>query len=198
MENEEKHGEIVVYNVKKGQVEIGVKLEDSDIWLNQDQMSKLFGKSRVTITEHLISLFKEEELEEKVVCRKFRHTTQHGAIQGKTQEKDVNYYNLDAIISVGYRVHSKEGTRFRIWARGVLKDHIVKGFTYRPDRFKELEDRVNNIQNTIETSRGLIKNTLTYSAKKERVEQVVQEIEKIKKDIERINKSVENLSKNTK
>lgn len=79
-------------------------------------MAKLFGKGRSTITEHIGNIFKEGELMEKEVCRYFRHTTPHGAIADKTQSKEVKYYNLDVIISVGYRVRSQQGAQFRIWA----------------------------------------------------------------------------------
>ena len=92
-------------------------------------MANLFGKARSTITEHISNIFVEGELVEKVVCRNIRLTTHHGAIEGKTQAKDVKHYNLDVIISVGYRVKSIQGTRFRQWATQRLKEYIVKGFT---------------------------------------------------------------------
>jgi hypothetical protein len=98
-------------------------------------MAKLFGKGRSTITEHIQHLFDEGELDEQVVCRNFRHTTQHGAMIGKTQSKDVKYYNLDVIISVGYRVKSLQGTQFRIWATQRIKEYIIKGFALNSERF---------------------------------------------------------------
>ena len=82
-------------------------------------MAELFGKARSTVAEHIKNIFEEGELVEEVVCRNFRHTTVYGAISGKTQEKTVKYYNLDVIISVGYRVKSPQGTKFRIWAKGI-------------------------------------------------------------------------------
>jgi hypothetical protein len=118
-------------------------------------MSLLFGKARTTITEHIQHVFNEGELNEEVVCREFRHTTQHGAIQGKTQKKQVNCYNLDVIISVGYRVKSPQGTQFRIWATQRLKEYIIKGFTLNDERFKtgtsmnyfnELQERIREIR----------------------------------------------------
>lgn len=96
--------------------EVDVRLEEETVWLAQDQMAQLFGKGRSTITEHIANVFKESELDEKVVCRDFRLTTLHGAIGGKTQENNVKHYNLDVIISVGYRVKSLQRTQFRIWA----------------------------------------------------------------------------------
>lgn len=148
-------GEFLLYQNKQGGIQLDVKLEDETVWLNQAQISKLFGKARTTITEHIGNVFKEGELEEKVVCRNFRHTTQHGAITGKTQQPKVKYYNLDVIISVGYRVKSQQGTQFRIWATQRLKDYIVKGFVLNDDRFKtgqsmqyfdELQQRIREIR----------------------------------------------------
>ncbi|MDA3896322.1 MAG: RhuM family protein [Desulfobacteraceae bacterium] len=92
----------------------------------QDHMAELFGKNKKTISEHIRNIFNEGELEENVVVRKFRTTTRHGAIEGKTQSREVQFYNLDVIISVGYRVKSKQGTQFRIWATQRLKEYIVK------------------------------------------------------------------------
>jgi hypothetical protein len=110
------NGEIVLYQNQDGQIKLDVRLEDETVWLTQAQIAVLFGKGRTTITEHIQKVFAEGELEEIMVCRDYRHTTQHGAIEGKTQDKIVKYYNLDVIISVGYRVKSPQGTQFRIWA----------------------------------------------------------------------------------
>ena len=118
-------------------------------------MALLFGKGRSTISEHIRNIFIEGELQEEVVCRKFRQTTQHGAMTGKTQNVLVTLYNLDVIISVGYRVKSHQGTQFRIWATQRLKEYIVKGFALNDDRFKsgnsmnyfdELQDRIRQIR----------------------------------------------------
>lgn len=115
-------GEILIYQNQDGNIKVDVRLEEETVWLTQDQMALLFGKGRSTITEHIGNVFKEGELDVKVVSRKFRHTTQHGAIAEKTQEKEVTLYNLDVIISVGYRVKSQQGTQFRIWATERLKE----------------------------------------------------------------------------
>jgi len=148
-------GEILIYQNQEGTIKIDVTLQEETVWLTQEQMALLFGKARNTITEHIQNVFKEGELEEKVVCRDFRHTTQHGAIQGKTQEVIVKYYNLDVIISVGYRVKSLQGTQFRIWATQRLKEYIVKGFSLNDERFKsgssmnyfaELQERIRQIR----------------------------------------------------
>jgi hypothetical protein len=110
----ENSGEILIYQNQEGNIKIDVRLEDETVWLTQAQMAQLFGKDKRTISEHITNIFKEGELEKSVVVRNFRITTQHGAIAGKTQEVEVNGYNLDVIISVGYRVKSVQGTHFRI------------------------------------------------------------------------------------
>ena len=98
--------EIVLYQSEDGNVKVDVLFQDETVWLTQEQMAQLFGKGRTTITEHIGNIFKEGELDEEKVCRKFRHTTQHGAIEGLLQTQEVKYYNLDVIISVGYRVNA--------------------------------------------------------------------------------------------
>lgn len=151
----EKSSEILIYQNPDGDVRLDVRLEDETVWLTQDHMAALFGKSKKTISEHIRNIFAEGELDEKVVVRKFRITTRHGAMEGKTQSKEVNYYNLDVIISVGYRVKSQQGTQFRIWATQRLKEYIVKGFALNDERFKsgqsmnyfsELQERIREIR----------------------------------------------------
>lgn len=100
------NSEILIYQNPDGNIKIDVRLEGETVWLTQEQMATLFGKGRSNITDHIQNVFKEGELTEEVVCRNFRLTTQHGAIEGKTQEKDVKHYNLDVTISVDYRVKS--------------------------------------------------------------------------------------------
>ena len=147
---------MVIYQSDEG-VRLDVRLESNTVWLNQDQIVSLFNKSKSTISEHISNIFKEGELDEQVVVRKFRTTTQHGAIEGKTQSKEVKYYNLDVIISVGYRVKSIQGTRFRQWATQRLHEYIVKGFTMDDERlknlgggsyWKELLDRIRDIRSS--------------------------------------------------
>ena len=148
-------GEILIYQNTDGNIKVDVRLEDETVWLTQGQLCELFQKSKATISEHIKNVFEEGELDEKVVVRKFRTTTQHGAIAGKTQELEVNGYNLDVIISVGYRVKSAQGTQFRIWATQRLKEFIIKGFALNDDRFKsgnsmnyfnELQNRIREIR----------------------------------------------------
>lgn len=149
------NSEIIIYQNPDGNIKIDVRLEEETVWLTQDQMATLFGKAKSTINEHIKNVFSEGELDEKVVVRKFRITTRHGAIAGKTQEVEVFAYNLDVVISVGYRVKSIQGTQFRIWATQRLKEYIVKGFTLNDDRFKsgssmnyfnELQERIREIR----------------------------------------------------
>ncbi len=136
------NNEIILYQSDELTERIEVRMEDDTVWLSQQQMADLFGRGRSTITEHINNIFKEGELIEEVVCREFRHTTQHGAITGKVQERKGKYYNLDVIISVGYRVKSKQGTQFRIWATNVLRDYLLKGYA--------LNQRMNRIENAVE------------------------------------------------
>jgi hypothetical protein len=107
---------ILIYQNQEGNIKVDMRLEEESVWLTQEQMALLFGKGRSTITEHIGNIFKEGELQENMVCRDFRHTTPHGAMEGKTQEKVIKHYNLDVIISVGYCVKSPQGMQFRIWA----------------------------------------------------------------------------------
>jgi len=172
-----KQEQIVIYQAKDGQTQIDVRLKEETIWLSQIQMAQLFDKGRTTITEHINNIYSEGELIEEEVCRNFRHTTQHGAIKRKTQSKKVKYYNLDVIISVGYRVKSVRGTQFRIWANKVLKDYLIQGFAINKKRlqqtkqqFKELKKIIQLQENVIseyqletDETKGLIKVISSYS-----------------------------------
>lgn len=128
----------ILFKTEDEKISVEVRFENDTVWLSQEQMAALFGKGRTTITEHVNNIFKEGELNEEVVCRNFRLTTQHGAIEGKVQEILVKHYNLDVIISVGYRVKSLRGTQFRIWATQRLNEYIRKGFTIDDERLKNL------------------------------------------------------------
>ena len=128
----------ILFKTEDEKISVDVRFEEDTVWLSQEQMAQLFGKARTTITEHIQNIFKEGELNEEMVCRNFRLTTQHGAIEGKTQEVSIKLYNLDVIISVGYRVKSTRGTQFRIWATKRLNEYIRKGFTMDDERLKNL------------------------------------------------------------
>ena len=140
-------GEIIIYQNTEGNIKIDVRLEDETIWLTQDQMATLFSKAKSTINEHIKNIYEEHELEEIVTMKKFGIS--------EFQQKAFNYYNLDVIISVGYRVKSLQGTQFRIWATQRLKEYIIKGFALNDDRFKtgnsmnyfnELQERIREIR----------------------------------------------------
>ena len=134
--NTESNGDIVLYTSADGKVRLDVKIDSQTVWLSQQQIAMLYGKAKSTISEHLSHIFEDGELDPKVVVRENRTTTQHGAIKGKTQENTTRFYNLDAIISVGFRVRSKQGTLFRQWAIERLKNYIVKGFVVDSERLK--------------------------------------------------------------
>ncbi len=129
-------------------IEIRLDADKETLWLTQEQIAQLFGRERSVITKHLKNIFHENELDEKVVSAFFALTTQHGAIEGKTQTKNVKFYNLDAILSVGYRVNSKQGTHFRIWANRILREYLLKGYTIN-NRMNRLEDNFDNLSQKV-------------------------------------------------
>ena len=142
-------GEILIYQNQEGNIKIDVRLEEETVWLTQSQICELFQKSKSTISEHIKNVFEEGELQENAVVRNFRTT----ATDGKNY--NTNFYNLDVVISVGYRVKSIQGTQFRIWATQRLKEYIVKGFALNDERFKsgnsmnyfnELQSRIREIR----------------------------------------------------
>jgi prophage maintenance system killer protein len=128
--------EMVFYQTADGAVRLEVRLERDTLWLSQKQMADLFATERSVVTKHLQNIFKTRELQRNSVCAKFAHTAE----DGKTYQ--VDFYNLDAVISVGYRVNSRRGTQFRIWATQVLKSHILKGYSFNARRLKELKQAV--------------------------------------------------------
>lgn len=141
--------EIVIYQTPDNQTQVEVQFEGETFWLNQEQIGHLFERDRTVITKHLRNIFKERELDEQVVCANFAHTAKHGAMEGKTQEKSVKYYNLDAILSVGYRVNSKRGTQFRQWATQRLKDFLVQGYAINEKRLAEKHQQVEYLKTGI-------------------------------------------------
>ncbi len=146
------NSEIIIYQNPDGNIKIDVRLEEETVWLSQDQMAILFGKGRSTVAEHISNIYQEGELEQHPTCRKFRQVRKEGT---REVEREIDYYNLDVIISVGYRVKSPQGTQFRIWATQRLKEYIIKGFALNDDRFKsgnsmnyfnELQERIREIR----------------------------------------------------
>ncbi|MCI8713993.1 MAG: virulence RhuM family protein [Ruminococcus sp.] len=132
------HGEMLIYQTEDGLTKIDVSMVDETVWLTQEQMAELFQRDKSTISRHIKNIFAERELDEKVVVAEFAITSQHGAMEGKTQSNITRFYNLDVVISVGYRVKSQRGVQFRIWAANILKEYIKKGFAMDDNRLKEL------------------------------------------------------------
>ena len=144
----ENKGEIVLYQPDSS-LRLEVWFEEETVWLSQAQMAELFLTTRSNVTIHISNIFREGELDKSVVCKDSLHTTQHGAITGKIQIKPLKFYNLDVIISVGYRIKSQRGTYFRIWATSVIKDYLLKGYVYN-QRFERLEHRVTEAEKNID------------------------------------------------
>ena len=138
MKNE---NEIVLFETEDKEIKLNVTVEQDTVWLNRNQMAELFDRDVKTIGKHINNAI-AEELNDQVVVAKFATTTQHGAIQGKTQTHMTEYYNLDVIISVGYRVKSQRGIEFRRWANKVLKDYIIKGYAVNDKRLEALQKTV--------------------------------------------------------
>lgn len=146
------NSELLIYQNKEGNIAIDVRLDEETVWLTQAQLCELFQKSKATISEHIKNVFQEGELEQNLTVRKFRTVQTEGS---RNVEREIEYYNLDVIISVGYRVKSVQGTQFRIWATQRLKEYIVKGFALNDERFKtgnsmnyftELQERIRDIR----------------------------------------------------
>lgn len=131
--------QFILYNTPQEDVQIEAVVKDDTIWLTQKAMSYLFEVQVPAISKHLKNIFNEGELDESVVISILETTTQHGAIEGKTQTQETQFYNLDAIISVGYRINSVKATHFRIWATKVLKEYMLKGFVLDDERLKQGE-----------------------------------------------------------
>jgi len=149
--------EIILYRPNELAEHIEVRIDEETVWLNRQQIAALFGRDVKTIGKHINNVFSEGELGKEVVVANFATTTPHGAIKGKTQTLRVDYYNLDVIISVGYRVKSKQGTQFRIWANTILKDYLLKGYAINnrmnrmEDNMEVLKTKVNEIDLQINT-----------------------------------------------
>ena len=137
-------GEIKIYQLQDGQTTIDVRLENETVWLNRNQIATLFDRDVKTIGKHINNALKEE-LEGEVVVAKFATTTQHGALEGKTQTHMTDYYNLEMITSVGYRVKSKRGVEFRRWANTVLKEYLVKGYAIKNDLARQRYDDLRHV-----------------------------------------------------
>src|SRR3989338_7248512 len=143
IKNNSQKGEIIIYKTSKNEVELKVKLEKETIWLTQNQIALLFGMQRPAITKHLNNIFKSGELKRNSVSSILEHTAEDGKIY-RTQ-----FYNLDAIISVGYRVNSQRATQFRIWATGILKKYLTKGYAINRKRLSEAKSKFHELQEAV-------------------------------------------------
>lgn len=143
---------IEIYQIENGKTEISVKLENESVWLNLNQMLELFQRDKSVISRHINNIFKEKELEKESVVAKNATTAKDGKIY------QVDYYNLDVIISVGYRIKSKRGTQFRIWASKILKDYLVKGFSLNEKRLVHQNEQLRELQESVK----ILGNVLNY------------------------------------
>ena len=154
--NLENSGDVIIYQSEDGATKINVNLQDETVWLSQQQLVELYHTSRTNVVEHIRNIYNEGELEENQSCRNFRHVQTEG---NRKVEREIPFYNLDMIISVGYRVNSIRGTQFRIWANRVLKDYIVKGYAIndkiRIEHYNELKDVVRLLANTVHSQEKL-------------------------------------------
>ena len=157
------NNQIIIYQTEDGQTQIDVRMENETVWLTRQQIAVLFGRDYKTISKHINNALKEE-LADSVVVAKIANTTQHGAIEGKTQTHEIDYFNLEVITSVGYRVKSKRGVQFRQWANKVLKQYLVKGYAVnerlRKEQIGELRQLVGMLGRTIQ-SQPLLSNDET-------------------------------------
>lgn len=164
MKEKNKNNSIIIYSDKKSGVKIETHLENDSVWLTQKQMSGLFNKNVRTINEHIENIFKEKELNKKSVIRNIRITGSDG------KNYNVNHYNLDVIISVGYRVKSLEGTRFRIWATNTLKKHLVDGYTLNENRLLETKNKLKDLQKAVDFIQNASKKELLSDKTKDILE----------------------------
>ena len=144
--------QIVVYKAADD-ISLEVQTDGETVWLTQEQMCRLFGRTQPVIARHIANIFREGELSKEVVYAKFAYTTRHGAIDGKTQKKEVGLYNLDVVISVGYRVKSIQGTRFRQWATKILREMLLNRLD-EIKRIAKLERRMDSAEGDIKQIKG--------------------------------------------
>ena len=151
----ENRGEIIIYRAEDNTVQLDVRIENETVWLTQDQMAQLFDRNRTVIGRHIRSIFSEGELNESLVCAKFALPKKYGRRGGFTQEVEATLYNLDVIISVGYRVKSQRGVQFRQWANRILKDYLVKGYAIneklRREQLSDLRQLVQIVGRTVQS-----------------------------------------------
>ena len=157
-------GEIVIFKTEDNQIQIDVRLEEETVWLTQNQMVSLFNSSKANISEHIKFIYQEGELEKNSTVRKFRTVK----IEGRRKvTRELDYYNLDVIISVGYRVKSKRGTQFRIWANRVLKDYLLKGYALNERLLQKQNEKLNLLNNAIKMISSISTDKYLYDESKD-------------------------------
>jgi len=180
----ENRGEIVIYKSNEGNTEIEVKLDKDTVWLTQKQIAELFFTERSVISKHLNNTFRTGELEEKSNVQKMHIAN---------SDKPVQLYNLDCVISVGYRVNSKRATQFRIWATNVLKNHIVKGYTVKYDRINNLEQSIELVKESFQLTKYRLEKFLINIgelARRDVVNSIDDKIDKLRNDYDSLVKTL--------
>ena len=147
--------DIILYQAEDGKIYVELNIKDETIWLNLNQIAELFGRDKSVISRHIRNIYKDEELNRSSTVAFFATVQNEG---GREVKRDIEYYNLDLIISVGYRVNSKRGTQFRIWATNLLKQHLINGYTINEKRLKEQTQKLFDLQNTIKILERTIEN----------------------------------------
>jgi len=176
-------GEIALYQSQKGHIELGVKLKNDTVWLSMLQMTKLFKRDKSVISRHIRNIFKEAELSRSSSVALFATDVGDGRIF------EVEHYNLDVVISVGYRVKSKEGVLFRQWSTRVLKEHILNGYTINKDRLTELENMYHFMKDTLTITSMNINRLRIDSARQKDFVVLLEDVENIKREIDVLKKS---------
>ena len=161
MDKELQKGEIIIYTSEDGSISLDTKLENDTIWLTQKQMAELFDVKTPAISKHLKNIFNTGELREDVVISILETTTKHGAIEGKTQKSSTKFYNLDAIISVGYRVNSSRATQFRIWATNTLSEYLTNGYVINEKMLKTQQNKIQTLQSTVNLLKRSLQNQIS-------------------------------------
>ena len=161
MENQFQKGEIIIYTSDDGSISLDTKLENDTIWLTQKQMAELFNVKTPAINKHLNNIYNEGELDKNSTVSILETTAKHGAIKDKTQKSTTQFYNLDAVISVGYRVNSSRATQFRIWATNTLREYLTKGYVINEKMLKDQQCKIQTLQSTVSLLTRSIQNQIS-------------------------------------
>jgi hypothetical protein len=183
---------IVIYRAKNGRAELEVKLAENNVWLSLSQIASLFNRSKSVISRHLSNIYREEELDKASTVAYFATVQIEG---GRKIEREIEFYDLDTIISVGCRVKSREGTRFRIWARQVVKDHLIKGFSVNNNRLRELEAKFENQKETYIQLRFFLNKFLGNVARKDVVDALIEKVDGLSQNMGQIQELIKRLGK---